>query len=549
LERKEAGLPETTKLLLHELRVHQIELEMQNEELRGAQVELDVSRARYFDLYDLAPVGYVTVGENGLIQQSNLTIATLLGVTRADLSQRPLSRFIQKEDADGFYLLRKKLLATGKAQSSELRLVKHDGATIWAHLEATAAEDAGEPVIRIVLSDVTVRKQAEHERERLEIKMQEAQKLESLGVLAGGIAHDFNNLIAVILGNIDLAKRTLPPGSPVLAYLEPIKEAALRAADLCTQMLSYSGQGRFVIQRLNLSEVVQTTAQLLKISISNRVDLQFHLAPDLPPVKADTTQLQQVIMNLVINASEAIGDKQGTINLTTGFTRLDRAEPPGAEPTSEPLAGAFVWLEVSDTGSGMNKETQKKIFDPFYTTKFTGRGLGLAAVLGIVRGHKGTIRVKSEPNLGTTFKLQFPIASVDPESTPTPQPAPARSQGRGTVLVVDDELTIREFVAEMLTVDGFEPVLAADGSEALEIFRADPDRFTLVLLDLTMPKMGGAETFPELRKLRSDIRIVLMSGYDQQESLKHFPSGTPAGFLPKPFSIDQLHAVVQSVLG
>ena len=254
-------------------------------------------------------------------------------------------------------------------------------------------------------------------------------------------------------------------------------------------------------------------------------------------------------MNLVINASEAIGDKSGVIALTTGLTRVDRAYLAGTMLASELTEGEYVFLEVSDNGCGMNAETQARIFDPFFTTKFTGRGLGLAAVLGIVRGHKGALKVYSEPGRGTTFKLLFPAASGASDAAAEGPSAPGRWQGRGTVLVVDDEETIRSTVARMLLLTGFEPVLVADGREAVEVFRADPGRFVLVLLDLTMPHMDGEETFTELRRLRADVRVVLMSGFNQQEALVRFPGKGLASFLQKPFNVETLRAVFQGVLG
>lgn len=548
-ESQQALSPEATRAQLHELRVHQIELEMQDEELRRAQIELDVSRARYFDLYDLAPVGYITVGELGLVQNANFTAAALLGVTRADLVQQPLSRFIQRDYQDSYYLLRKQLLATGVAQALDLRLVKGDSTSFWAHIEATAAEDKGATVIRIVLSDVTARKQAEREHERLEHKMQETQKLESLGVLAGGIAHDFNNLLAVILGNASLASRELPPGSPVHAYLESINEGSLRAADLCAQMLAYAGRGRFDVTRLGLSQLVEATAKMLRVSVSKKAALRFQLEENLPLVVADVSQIRQVIMNAVINASEAIGDDSGVITLATGLQRADRAYLDGALLGSDLPEGEYVFFEVSDNGSGMNAATRAKIFDPFFTTKFTGRGLGLAAVGGIVRGHKGAMKVVSEPGGGTTFRFLFPAQSGSDKTAADDSSAVGPWQGQGTVLVVDDEESVRATAALMLTVAGFDPILVGDGREALEIFRADPNRFELVLLDLTMPHMGGAETLAAMQKLRADVRVVLMSGYNEQDALVQFTGRDPAGFLKKPFTIDDLRLATQVAVG
>ena len=444
-----------------------------------------------------------------------------------------------------------RLGASGQPQSVEFRSDPARGPVRYfsAIIEALASAPGRPPKIAGTVQDITEAREAQMERAQFDRKMQETQKLESLGVLAGGIAHDFNNLLTGIIGNASLASMDLPAGSPLQAYIADINHAAMRAADLCKQMLAYSGRGRFVVQRLDLGTLVEETAQMLQISISKKAVLRFHLEKNLPPVEVDATQLRQVIMNLVINASEAIGDRSGVIALTTGLTRVDRAYLGGTMLAPELAEGEYVFLEISDNGSGMSAETQARIFDPFFTTKFTGRGLGLAAVLGIVRGHKGALKVYSEPARGTTFKLLFPAATGLGDAVPESPPAPARWRGRGLVLVVDDEETIRSTVARMLVSTGFEPVLVADGREAVEVFRTDPGRFALVLLDLTMPHMDGEQTFAELRRLRADVRVVLMSGFNQQEALVRFPGKGLASFLQKPFPVGALRAVLQSVLG
>ncbi len=397
--------------------------------------------------------------------------------------------------------------------------------------------------------DITAMREAQIEREKLSRKMQETQKLESLGVLAGGIAHDFNNLLTGILGNASLASMDLPPRSPVLDYIGQINDAAQRAAELCKQMLAYSGRGRFVIQQLDLGQLVEETTQMLQISISKKAVLRFRLEKGLPPVEVDATQIRQVIMNLVINASEAIGEQSGVIALSTGLTRVDRSYLGGTMTATELPDGDYVFLEVSDSGCGMDAEIQARIFDPFFTTKFTGRGLGLAAVLGIVRGHKGALKVYSEQGSGTTFKLLFPAASGPAETLAEKPAASVEWSGSGTVLVVDDEETIRSTAARMLQRTGFDIVLVSDGREAVEVFRADPGRFTLVLLDLTMPHMDGEETFAELRRMRADVRVVLMSGFNRQEALVRFPGKGLSSFLQKPFTFAAFRDVLQRVLG
>jgi CheY-like chemotaxis protein len=323
----------------------------------------------------------------------------------------------------------------------------------------------------------------------------------------------------------------------------------MRAADLCKQMLAYSGRGRFDVRKLDLGLFVEQTAQILQISISKKCVLRFDLKPDLPPIEVDATQIQQVIMNLVINASEAIGDRNGVISISTGLIRVDRAYLAATLIDSDLPEGEYIFLEVSDTGSGMSPEVRERIFDPFFTTKFTGRGLGLAAVLGIVRGHKGALKVYSELGRGTTFKLLFPAAAGASETIVGPDENLPAWRGSGTVLVVDDESRMRQTVDRMMRRLGFDTVLVCNGREAVDGFRVDPDRFELVLLDLTMPDMDGEQTFTELRRIRSDVRVILMSGFNAQEAMLRFPGKGLASFLQKPFTIDSLRSVLQSVLG
>jgi CheY-like chemotaxis protein len=288
---------------------------------------------------------------------------------------------------------------------------------------------------------------------------------------------------------------------------------------------------------------------MLQISISKKAVLRFRLENGLPAVEVDATQIRQVIMNLVINASEAIGDRSGVISLSTGLTRVDRSYLAGTLIDSDLPEGEYVYLEVSDTGCGMTPETQAKIFDPFFTTKFTGRGLGLAAVLGIVRGHKGAMKVYSEIGRGTTFKLLFPAVAGTGESAAAPAAPLFDWHGHGTVLVVDDEETMRSTIARMMRKLGLDVVLTADGREAVEVFRATPDLFGLVLLDLTMPHMDGEQTFTELRRLRPDVRVVLMSGFNAHEAMVRFTGKGLASFLQKPFTIESLSATMRAVLG
>ncbi|MBN8615076.1 MAG: response regulator [Deltaproteobacteria bacterium] len=382
---------------------------------------------------------------------------------------------------------------------------------------------------------------------RLEAKLVATQKLESLGVLAGGIAHDFNNLLVGVLGNAGLAKLELPASSPALSSIEGIETAALRASELTRQLLAYAGKARFVITRIDVRRLVEEMGHLLQAVIGKGVVLRYQFAPSLPSVEGDATQLRQVVMNLITNASDAIGERSGMVTLSTGLLHADRAYLAETLFDEELTPGDYVCLQVSDTGAGMDDETQARIFEPFFTTKFTGRGLGLAAVLGILRSHRGSLKVYSEPGRGTTFKVLLPAADGPPDAT-SPEAPPPRAQGSGTILVVDDEETVRAVTKRVLERAGFRVLTAMDGLDGLEVFRAHRDEIVAVVLDVTMPRMGGEEAFRQLRLLSPDVRVVLASGYSEQEATSQFAGKGLAGFIEKPFRGSDLVAKVQRAL-
>jgi PAS domain S-box-containing protein len=388
---------------------------------------------------------------------------------------------------------------------------------------------------------------AEEDRRELETQVQQAQKLESLGVLAGGIAHDFNNLLTAILGHADLALADLTPESPARENLIEIEQVTRRAAELCRQMLAYSGRGRFVVEPLHLSRLVQELTHLLQVSISKKAMLRCHFAEDLPAIEADPAQMRQVVMNLVINASEAIGDQEGIIAVTTGVMTCDALYLQNGHMIASPPAGTYVYLEVTDTGSGMDAATQAKIFDPFFTTKFTGRGLGLAAVLGIMRSHNGAIKVHSELGKGSTFRVLFPASVKAVESSESETPAELW-HGTGTILLVDDEDAVRNVTRKILERCGFRVIAAADGREAISLFQEHAHEVACVLLDLTMPYMDGEETFRELRRIRPDARVIIASGYSEQEITRRFAGQALAGFIEKPYQMTVLNAKLREVL-
>ena len=410
-------------------------------------------------------------------------------------------------------------------------------------------DDDGQPAfLSTIIRDISHQKQAEVDRMETERRMLQAQKLESLGVLAGGIAHDFNNLLTAMLGNASLARLDLPENSPVHRPLGQIENAAVRAAELCKEMLAYSGRSQLATARTDLSALVEDTTQLLQVSISKKCVLKLELHQPLPAILADPTQIRQIIMNLVINSSDAIGERSGLIRVSTGVIRIDRRYMEETLLSPELALGDYVYLEINDNGCGMPPEVKARIFEPFYTTKFTGHGLGLAAVLGIVRSHHGTIKVYSEPGRGTTFKLLFPAIEDSAQAAGKPADGISTWRGAGLALVVDDEETVRAVTARTLESFGFTPLTASDGAEGVRVFREHAGELRLVLLDLTMPHMDGEETYRELYRINPDVPVVLMSGFAEKDTVDRFAGKRLAGFIQKPFDRKRLQAKLRSVL-
>ena len=396
--------------------------------------------------------------------------------------------------------------------------------------------------------EIAERKRAEDERRAMETQVRQAQKLESLGVLAGGIAHDFNNLLEGILGNAGLALEDLPPAAPARRRVERIVKAAQRAADMTRQLLAYSGKGRFFVEPIDLTQLVHEMAQLLKVSLSKKASLKLNLCRSLPAIEADAAQIRQVVMNLITNASEALGEQAGQIALRTGAVQCDPASLADCLMGEGLPKGPYVYVEVADTGCGMDNETLAKIFDPFFTTKFTGRGLGLAAVLGIVRGHCGALKVQSQPGQGTTFRVLFPASTKPASSEPKAPQSCEALRGAGAVLVADDEEVVSSLARDVLERAGFKVFTAADGRQTIEIFRRHAGDIVAVLLDLTMPHLSGSEALDEIRRIRSDVPVILSSGYGEEEAVKRLGAKGLAGFIQKPYLPPELLAKMKQAL-
>lgn len=386
-----------------------------------------------------------------------------------------------------------------------------------------------------------------HAQKAADDDLRQHEKLESLGLLAGNIAHDFNNLLAALLGNLGLAEAQVEASSSAHLYLGRAEAAVMKAAELCRQLLAYSGRGRSIIRPEDLHGLVREMTQLLHVSLPKKVRLHLDLDASDPWIEADGTQVRQVLMNLVTNAAEAIGEQEGHIRVSTRRLALEADALATDFPGQTLDPGPFVLLEVADSGCGMTPELQERIFDPFFTTKPTGRGLGLSVMLGILRGHRAGLRIQSEPGLGSTFRIAFPAMDIAPQASATlSRELPV--QFCGTALVVEDETEVREALCQVLETLGFDVVAASDGAEAMECFALDPKRYDLVMMDLTMPRMDGREAFQAMRRLHPDIPVILTSGYSQDESLSDPGAPQPSGFLPKPWLLKDLKRTLAACL-
>lgn len=517
-------------------------------ERHEAEQAVHESERRFRTLFEHAAEGILVADlETRRFRFANRAICRMFGYTLEEMCQLRVDDAHPPEDLPRVIAEFEAQARSEKVVAQDLPCRRKDGSVFQADIATTTIKIEGRLCNVGFFTDVTERRILEQERLDMERRLLHSQKLESLGLLAGGIAHDFNNLLMAVIGHANLARRRLTADHRACENVQQIEQAAVKAADLARQLLAYSGRGRFVLEPLDLSRVVKEMTPLLAVSIAKKANLVQHLAAGLPAVEADPTQVRQIVMNLVINASEALGDQVGVINLTTGCHDCPADYLRGSWTTDPLPPGLYVFLEVSDTGCGMDEATRARVFDPFFTTKFTGRGLGMAAVLGIVRGHHGGIKVYSEPGKGTTFKILLP-ASRQAIVAATPPPGEEAWRGAGTVLLVDDEEEIRAVGRAMLEELGFQVVTAGDGREGIAVFRSLVPRPTVVLLDLTMPACDGEEAFRELRHLEPDVQVVMMSGFNEQEVSQKFTGRRLAGFVQKPFSLADLRQTLRRAL-
>ncbi len=523
-------------------------------ERRRAEEALAESEARYRSLVENAPVGVIACDREGRILSVNQRLIEILGSpsARATMELNVLT-FPPLVDA-GIAAVLRRCIDRGESESGVYGYTSKWGRSfqMWLHV-APMRDRMGEVAgAQAIVEDITALREAEEERRRLEARMLESQRLQSLGTLAGGVAHDFNNLLQAVRGNADLALLELSRDAPVRRRLEQICLAADRAAGLAGELLAYSGKGDFVLRPVDLGALVREMSVLLEASRPKSVALLEDFAVGLPPVVADVARLRQLIMNLITNAGDAIGDRPGTITLRTGIAEVDRAALDRAFLGVALEPGRYVFLEVEDTGCGMDEETRARMFEPFFSTKGQGRGLGLAAAAGILRAQGGALEIESEPGRGSRLRVLLPPAAAEPvdavDVEPSPSPAVSRAGGRGpTVLVVDDEPAVLSIAADLLEHAGYRVLSAGDGCEALERAEAHLTELAAVVLDMSMPRQGGVETLAALRRLRPDLPVLLASGYADESFDARLRTGPGVAFVQKPFAGAELCARLEEL--
>jgi len=497
-----------------------------------------------------APTGIFVIDAAGEATFVNPRLCEIFGATAEAILGTGFVRCIHPDDRSRASRHIATKLALGEGTASDYRLVRPAGCEVWVRVWGSPIRDESGRITGIagVLEDITRVRTEEAQARALEAKLQRTHKLESLGLLAGGVAHDFNNLLVGILGNAALVQLDLAPESEAAAALDDLRLAAERATELTAQLLAFSGRSTAAMQPVDLTTAVEETHTLLRSSIASRARVTLELAPALPLVTGDPTRLRQLVMNLMTNAADALGDDGGEIVIRTGTKVIDERRRAALVVDGGLGLGEQVFLEVRDTGCGMSAETLGRIFEPFFTTKPKGRGLGLAATIGTIRANKAGLEVTSALGAGTTFRLFLPIDAAQPVAVPVERRKAVRVAGAGTILVVDDDSAVRDVTRRLLSRQGFEILEAADGSQAVEVLASAHDRIRFVLLDMTMPGMNGCETIRAMREVVPSVRVVLTSGHSEASLNGQLKGLGLAGFLQKPFDMNTLLAVTNAAL-
>lgn len=540
--------------LLAELGYKNLQLAQEIEERKLAEYALREGERQYKALVENVPgVVYQCLNDDAytLIFISE-EIEGLTGYNAAQMvdTSASLASIIHPDDLPHVYECVNNAVARKEPYVISYRMCCKGGGYTWVEERGQGVWDETHTLrfLQGVIFDVSERKKLEEERRSLEEQMARAQKLESLGVLAGGIAHDFNNLLVAILGHADLIFEEAAPNTNTYDSVNAIIQAAQRATNLTRQMLAYSGKGHFMVEPVNLSALVRDLAPLFENSIAPACRFQYELSDDAPPIYADAQQLKQLLTNLVTNAVESYEENVGAVTIRTGVAHCDVNFIENAYHNEQHPAGEYVYLEVADEGCGMCEETRRRLCDPFFTTKFTGRGLGMAAVLGIVRGHKGLMAVDSAPGKGSAVRVLFSAFAAE-RSAPASTPKQAGKKPRyGRILLVDDEIIVRNVVQKMLERGGFEVLVAQSGWEALQLLDDHREDIACILLDLTMPNMDGAKTLQAIREKNKRIPVILSSGYSEEEATSRLRKHQIAAFLQKPYKASTLVRLLQRVL-
>ena len=521
---------------------------------KRAEELLRESESLFRSYVESAPLGIWETDGIGRIVSANRATSEITGYSHEQLLGMNMFDFCLSEELPQIYEQFKRLIRT-ESESAEVRVKRADGAIIW---ESVNAVKLSEDRYLFFIQDITEKKHVQEEIIEMERRLFQAQKLESLGVLSGGIAHDFNNLLAVIIGNLELAADKIDPASGAILNIDKAMNAAERSALLTRQMLSYSGKSVQDITEINLTDVIRRQEEMLRAAVVKTANLEFALDDEIPNMRGDFGEIQQVALNLVTNASESLESGYGTVRVSTGVRYCDHVMLSRSLFPEKPQPQNMVFLEVYDDGVGMENGAVDRLFDPFYTTKFLGRGLGMSVVHGVVKGHRGAITVDTDPGTGTTVRVYFPVsesvdvresASATLEMSPGLELEPKPGGLSGTALVVDDEPLVSDFLVSALEKFGLGTIKAFNGKQAVQLFKQASDSINLVLLDLSMPEMDGVATFDELKKIKPDVRIILCSGYSEEEMLGRFDTDKrPDAFLKKPAKLSDLRNLVQIVL-
>lgn len=537
-----------------EIHQHRISLEKLVDERTN---ELKRSEMRFRSFVENAHDIVFTLAPDGAFTYVSPNWKSAFGYDLAETVGKPFPIFVHPDDIAGCFDYLQMVMTDGKAPNDcEYRVLLSNGEYTWYSATGSQIQDieSGRVEFLGVGRDISERKRAEAEKLKLERQLLHSQKLESLGIMAGGIAHDFNNLLHTILGNMEMAARVLPPDSAPQEYVADAIIAGKHAAHLTNLMLTYAGDSAVTRKELNLNILIRENTEIFKSVTTSAVSMELQIT-EIPSICADEGQIQQVVMNLITNAAESLENRSGIIRIATGVQTCDDALLAGSVLDEKPQAGRFVALEVTDNGCGMSKEVARRMFDPFFTTKFTGRGLGMSAVMGIMKSHSGALFVESEPGKGSTFRVLFPVMdSASPDETVIPAIKPAENDVSaqkplsGLALVVDDEKSVRRTCSNMVRLCGFTVIDACDGIEAVARFREHADEIVFVLLDQTMPNMDGVSAMNEIYAIRPDMKVILASGFNEDELGERITGNQPAGFIRKPYSMGALETELRRVL-